>query len=82
MSYGNYENIIDNDLDYHFIKHILKSSKGRNEVSLSKISEIDLSIPFIYNSVNVFVGSRSSGKTYTFLISPRKEHFISLRLAN
>jgi hypothetical protein len=36
-----------------------------NGITLSKISEIDPSTIVMYNSDNVFVGRRSSGKTYT-----------------
>jgi hypothetical protein len=65
MSYFDIENsTLDNKLDYQFQKQFLEKNSG-NGVTLSKISEIDPSIPVLYNSVNVFVGRRPSGKTYT-----------------
>jgi hypothetical protein len=63
MTYFDNENTLDNELDYQFQKHYIKSNK--TGVTLSKISEIDRSTPVMYNSVNIFVGRRSSGKTYT-----------------
>jgi hypothetical protein len=56
-----------NELEYQFQKHYSKNynlKPGNNSVTLSKISEIDPSTPVRYNCVNVFVGRRSSGKTY------------------
>jgi hypothetical protein len=68
LSYFDHEKPLDNELEYQFQKHysrncVLKTCN--NSVTLSKISEIDHSTPVIYNSVNVFVGRWSSGKTYT-----------------
>jgi hypothetical protein len=68
MTYFDNENHLDDELDYQFQKHYSKNynlKTGNNSVTLSKISEIDPSIQVMYNSVNVFVGRRSSGKTYT-----------------
>jgi hypothetical protein len=64
MSYFDIENSTwNNELDYQFQKHYKESNKTC--VTLSKISEIELSIPVMYNCANLFIGRRSSGKTYT-----------------
>jgi hypothetical protein len=68
MSYFDHENPLDDELDYQFQKNYRKNynlKTGNNSVTLSKISEIDHSTPVMYNSVNVVVERRSSGKIYT-----------------
>jgi hypothetical protein len=52
----------DNELDYIFQQHHI-STNGLTH--FSNISIIDSSTPIMYNSVNVLVGRRTSGKIYT-----------------
>jgi hypothetical protein len=66
MSFFDKDNINedDNELDYMFQQHHI-SSNGLTH--FSSISIIDSSTPIMYNSVNILVGRRTSGKTYTFI---------------
>jgi hypothetical protein len=69
MLYFDNDNVLDNELDYQFQKHYKESNKNKSgkSVTLSKIWDLDPSTPVMYKNINVFVGRRSLGKTYTYI---------------
>ncbi|GMO13015.1 MAG: hypothetical protein Ta2E_01850 [Mycoplasmoidaceae bacterium] len=63
--FGDDNSALDEALDFQFQSHYI-TNLGKN-VSLSKISEIGPSTPYMYHSVNVFIGRRSSCKIFTYI---------------